>query len=430
METVAPGARAAAAFGSAERRPAAIDHQFPWKPVLGLFALVAVVLSVIVGFVSNGVVRAIPFLQGPAWLDGWFQYDSGWYYNLATAGYAFVPGQQSSIAFFPTYPLAIRGLGGLLGDYQVAGSLIGVGSGIAAVVLFGFWVWDRLPRPAAVTAIAVLMLYPYALFLYGAMYADSLFLLCTLGAFVLLERRLFWLAGLAGALATAGRPVGVAVAIGLVVRMLELRALDRSRESPEMLPRVDRSLHVDTAPVRPGWREIVGAVSGIRWREAGILLSGGGALAWIGFLWLRFGHPLAFVEAESAPGWDQGVGPHTWFKVSYVEGLLAGPFTNGRLITVQAFVCLAAVLLVRRVWRRFGWGYTAYAVVVLAIPIIGTDDFMGTGRYVLVAFPVLAAAGDYLATTPRRWIRPVALAVCALLLLVMTVLYARGIEVL
>ncbi len=52
------------------------------------------------------------------------------------------------------------------------------------------------------------------------------------------------------------------------------------------------------------------------------------------------------------------------------------------------------MLLLRRVHRRFGWGYLAYAAVVLAIPIIGTKDFMGTGRYVLVAFPVMAAAGD------------------------------------
>ena len=47
-------------------------------------------------------------------------------------------------------------------------------------------------------------------------------------------------------------------------------------------------------------------------------------------------------------------------------------------------------------WRRFGWGYAAYAAVVIAIPIIGTKDFMGTGRYVLAAFPVIAAAGDFL----------------------------------
>ena len=408
METVAPGACAAAASGPVDRRPPAIEQQFPWKPVLGVFALVAVVLSVVVGLASNSIIRAIPFLQGPVWLDGWFQFDAGWYYGIATGGYNYIPGQQSSIAFFPTYPMAVRGLGDLLGDYQVAGSVIGVGSGAAAVLLFGAWVWPRLPRAGALTAIAVLMVYPFSLYLYGAMYADSLFLLTALGAFMLLERRMYWLAGLVGALATAGRPVGVAVAVGLVVRMLELVAQDRGAS---------------------GWRGIVGAIPAVRWREVGVGFSGVGLLAWTVYLWLVFGNPLAFVAVESAPGWDQGVGPHTWFKLTYLGTVVKGPYSIALVLTLQALACLAAVLLLRRVRRRFGWGYAAYAAVVLAIPILGTKDFMGTGRYVLVAFPVLAAAGEFLAARQGRWLRPVVLVTCAVLLIAMTVLYGRGIEV-
>lgn len=402
--------------------------RFPWRPVLGVFVLVSLVLTVVVAVASRAVPRGGPVLKGPAWLDGWFQFDSGWYYDIVTRGYSYVPGQQSSIAFFPTYPIAVRALGALLGDYQVAGSVIGVISGGAAVLLFGVWVWRRLPRAGALTAIAGLMVYPYALFLYGAMYADSLFLLTALGAFLLLERRMYWLAGLVGALATAGRPVGIAVAIGLVVRMLELRAQDRARESA---PDPQTGALTGTAVVdRPGWRDLVRAITAVRWREAGVLLSGSGLLAWTVYLWVEFGNPVAFVAAESAPGWDQGVGPHTWFKLSYLEAVLQDPFfSKGRLQTVQALACLVAVLLMRRVWRRFGWGYAAYAAVAIAIPIIGTKDFMGTGRYVLVAFPILAAGGDYLATTERRWVRPVALAASAGLLIVLTTLFARGMEV-
>ena len=92
--------------------------------------------------------------------------------------------------------------------------------------------------------------------------------------------------------------------------------------------------------------------------------------------------------------------------------------------------CLAAVLLLRTVWRRFGWGYTAYAAVSLAIPIIGTKDFMGAGRYVLAVFPVLAAGAVVLAEGRRpRWLLPVVLAVFAAGLCVATVAFARGVEV-
>ncbi|WP_141372512.1 hypothetical protein [Cellulomonas cellasea] len=416
--TVAPPEGVAGAAASA----------YPWRRVLAVFAGVSVLLTAVVAWSDRYRPDSgwAPVLQGPDWLDGWFQYDAGWYFHIASNGYFYRPGEQSSIAFFPAYPLGVRGLGQLVGDYQVAGSLLAVLCGGLAVVLFGSWVWQRLPRAAAVTAIAVLMLYPYAFFLYGAMYADSLFLLCAVGSFLLLERRWFWAAGLVGALATAGRPVGVAVAVGLVVRTLEMLAEDRR----------DRAAAAAAAPGatvpvvdRPGWRDLLGALRLVRVRHLGVLLSSAGLVAWMAYLWVEFDEPLAFVEVEGAPGWNQGVGPRTWFKVVYLGTLVKGPYAVAALLTLQALACLCAVLLVRRVWRRFGWGYAAYAVVVLAIPIIGTKDFMGTGRYVLVAFPVLAAAGDYLASSGRRWVRPLALGTCGVLLLVLTYLFGRSVAV-
>jgi len=81
------------------------------------------------------------------------------------------------------------------------------------------------------------------------------------------------------------------------------------------------------------------------------------------------------------------------------------------------------------VWRLFGWGYLAYTVVALAIPLLGTKDFMGTGRYVLAAFPVLAAAGHVLATTPHRWIRPVVLAALGAGMLLAAYTFGSGVAV-
>jgi len=385
-------------------------------------------LSLVVAWAAQArpAAKASPVLQGPAWLDGWFQYDAGWYYGIASHGYAYTPGQQSSIAFFPVYPLSVRGLGGLLGDYQVAGQLLAVLAGAAAVLLFGRWTWMRLPRPAAVMAIALLMLYPYSLFLYGAMYADSVFLLTAIGSFVLLERRWYWAAGIVGALATAGRPVGIAVAVGLVVRTLELLAEDRARA--ELATGVDAT-EGDVDVPRRSWRDLVGAVRDIRWRHTGVALSAAGLLAWCVYLAVEFGNPLAWIEVESAPGWNQGVGPKTWFKITYLGTLLKGPYGIAALLTLQAVACLCAVLLLRRLWRRFGWGYAAYTFVVLLIPILGTKDFMGTGRYVLVAFPVFAAAGDFLVSTQRRWVRWLLLGVCGVLLVVLTSLFGRSVEV-
>jgi len=420
------GGRATARTGV---EPAVAGAPWPWRSTLLAFVLIATALSLVVAQMERyrGVGGLQPSEPGPLWLNGWYHGDAGWYLGIAAGGYSFIPGQQSSIAFFPTYPLAVRGSGELLGDnFQLAGTLIAVVAGAAAVLLFARWVWTRLPRRSAVLAIATLMVYPYSFFLYGAMYADSLFLLCAIGAFVLLERRWYLAAGIVGALATAGRPVGVAVVAGLVVRTIEILADDhRGRVGSGGTSTVVAG----TVTVWSTWRELVGALRHVRVRQLGVLVSAAGLLAWCIWLGTTYGHPLAWVEAESAPGWNQGVGPKTWFKLVFLGTLVKGPYDIAALLVIQAVACLCAVLLLRRVWQRFGWGYAAYTAVVLLIPILGTKDFMGTGRYVLAAFPVMAAAGDFLAGLKHRWVSWAVLGLCAATLVMLTALFGRSVEV-
>jgi hypothetical protein len=395
--------------------------------------LLAAVLAVFVG-VTAALTVVVAHFAGPAgpgavwpgvvspWLAGWCQGDGTWYLRIADSGYFYTPGRQSSIAFFPVFPMLLRGFGAAFGDLRIGGWLLGVLAGALAVLLFACWVRSRLPRSSALTAIAVLLVYPYAFFMHGAVYSDGLFLATAIGAFLLVDRRMYWLAGVVGALATAGRPVGIAVAVGLAVRVLEIRAEDRAKSANFVPPSGTVS-----PPKRPGLRDLLSAFEGIGWRQMGVLCSLLGLAGWCGYLWLRFGDPLAFLTVQGAPGWDQPSGPATWFKATYL--LAIAHRVPVRLLTAQALAGLVAVLLLRRVWRRFGWGYTVYAVIALAIPIIGTKDFMGLGRYVLAAFPVFAAAGDALATSRYRWHRPAVLGLSTLLMLVATALFAQGVEV-
>ena len=80
----------------------------PYGLILAGYAVIVVVLTIAVTITSKA--PEYPSVQtGPAWLDGWFQFDSVWYYTIATNGYSYTPGRQSSIAFFPTYPMAVGG---------------------------------------------------------------------------------------------------------------------------------------------------------------------------------------------------------------------------------------------------------------------------------------------------------------------------------
>ena len=181
----------------------------------------AVLLLVVVA--STGPGDALPGSEGIGWIQGWARWDSGWYYAIAEHGYTYSTETQSSVAFFPTYPLLLA-VGSAVLPVYVAGYVITLLSGLVSCLLFTRWCLDRMPRVPAIFAIALLMLYPYSYYLYGAVYADALFLASAIAAFMLLDRGHPLLAGLVGIAATAGRPVGLAVLAGLAVRTVELAA--------------------------------------------------------------------------------------------------------------------------------------------------------------------------------------------------------------
>jgi len=386
---------------------------------VGAYLAVAAVLVVVVWASTRWLDPNIhypvtpPTFPGSSVLGGWFRFDGGWYELIAREGYWHRgPGMQSPVAFFPAYRLVMRAVAPLLGDGILAGMAVTALSGLAATVLVHRWTADRLGESCARWTVATLLVYPYAWYLFGAVYADALFVFAVVGAFVLLERDHTVLDGLAGAVATAARPVGIAVVVGLVAVLVERRG----------------------GPGRLG---------GLRPADAGVLLFIGGLAAWSGYLWARWGDPLLFATVQEAPGWGQQAGPRTWFKVELVEKLRALPgvardalagttvtsarpwedtvYTTG--VLVQAVLIVVALGLVVAVWHRIGWGYGIYCLTVLAVPLVGTKDFQGVGRYVLAAFPCFAVVGAALAGHRRaRWW----LAVSAVGLVVLASFYARG----
>ncbi len=340
-----------------------------------------------------------------AWWDGW------WYSDIARRGYfVFNPHHQSPVAFFPAYPLLMRIVGMVLGGPLVAGVVLSVSLGLGDAVLFYRWCRDKLGSDKARLCLLVLLVYPFSFYLMGAVYADGLFLLASLAAFMALEADRPVLSGLAAAVATASRPVGAALVLGLWVLALERRGVF-GRWSPR------------TPNGTPG--SAVGR-HGLRRADAGVLLAPLGLVAYCAYLGIRFGRPLAFVEAAGAPGWAQRPGPQTWFKVSWFKAMAASPYLNGQHAHLlgNAVATIVVLAFLPLVFRRFGWGYGVYAAAVVIGAAISTKDFVGMGRYGLAAFPCFAAAGD--ALFGRRRMAVAVVVGCASLLVLLAELHARG----
>jgi hypothetical protein len=357
---------------------------------------------------GDGAVDTVVAFRGDGVLGGLARYDGGWYHHISQFGYrSHRPGVQSPVAFFPGYPLAMRYTGSVIGDNALGGIVVTAMCGLGVAVLFSAWCRARLAPTAATTAVLLLLLYPYGFYLYGVMYAEALFLCATLLAFHLVERDHPVAAGVVGAVASLTRPVGIAVAVGLALRVLERRgALGR----PAGPARLAVPTRIDLRRVRPG--------------DAGVLLSLAGLAGYAGFLWAEYGDPFLFSEVERY--WDQPPGPRTWLKVELLQDLrfhITSPFVWG--LVVQGTLALLAVASVPFVGRRFGWGYAGYVFVALAIALVGTKDFQGLGRYVLAAFPVFALLGELLTERPRT-LRYAAIACSGLALVLAAAGFAHG----
>lgn len=344
--------------------------------------------------------QVIPPFHGWRWLQGWAQWDSGWYSAIAQGGYGYIRGHQSTIAFFPSYPLLMRAVAVVVRNTYVAGILVTLASGAAATRLFHGWLQERTTPRAAWAALGLMLLYPYAFFLYGAVYPTAFFVMTLVGSFVLLEHDHPWLAGVVGALATAARPTGIVLIVALAVRAYERRH--------------QASATTDAAPAGRS-----------PWWDAGVLLSGVGLAAFCLYQWHRFGDPFAFITVQSA--WGQGSGPHTWLKVRFFQDLRGLPHRNplaSLSYLAHPVLTLAALALVPRVFRRYGYGYGVYALLIILLPAVSTKNFFGMGRYLLAAFPCFAVAGEALAERPR--LAAVVYPLCGAGLLVLTVAYSQG----
>lgn len=318
--------------------------------------------------------RTWPWLEGP---HNWSydverratpltRWDSGWYVGIAEGGYEAPPtrvGQETNHAFFPLYPLLMRGLSRGLGiETSLAGNLVSGTAFLLALLLFGGWVERHHGRERVLPAAAVLLLFPTSLF-FAAVYTESLVLLLALATVVALERGRLVPALLAGYLAGLTRISGVVLSpYAFLVSLRESRARGPLRASAWA-----RATAAGLAP-----------------------LAGFGTFCL--YHTFRFGDPLLFVRAQ-----------HNWAKSE--KTILDGPVliwntivedvATGRVfhkspartlegVFLLLFFVLAFVLLRQRRWAE------AVFVGGSCLLVVFTGTLESAGRYVLPAFPGFA----------------------------------------
>jgi Gpi18-like mannosyltransferase len=273
--------------------------------------------------------------------DAW---DSIHYRAIATSGYEFVDdGNRHNLAFFPLFPLVLRGLMDAGLPFQVAGTLANNLAFLAALCILYLWSKKNYGKNAARWVCAVMAWCPMSMF--GSMiYTEGFYLLFSTAALYAFDQKYYGWTALCGAMATATRPTGMALIPAFLLVSLKER--------------------------RPLIAYVASFSTAI------------GVLIFSLYCALNFGHPLAFIQAQR--GWRPSLGFDWQGWINMLIQIAVGR-TNWQYGAIKDFVhpILFCVFVGGgyRIWN-FRKHFTSLRVVY--------------GFYGLVAFLLIFASGYWI----------------------------------
>jgi hypothetical protein len=369
-----------------------VSRLLVWATGLGAIAIWGLHEGHKTAFDPGGVTR--PFgavgdlLVGPA-----ARWDSVWYLDIAHDGYG---GSGDRAAFFPLYPLLVKGVGTLCGSPLVAAIAISLAAFVVALAALHRLAVIEVGADAARWAVVSLALFPGSLW-FSAAYSESLFLMVSVGA-VLAARQERWAwAGALGALGAATRSAGLLLVVPLALLWWDAHRAGRARPAslawvaavPLGLAAFCGYLAATGEPADAPFSSQDTWHRALKGPWAGI--ADGATAAWDGVRQLLHGPPPP-VYFDRAAGDAMAIGRHN----------------------IALFLCLVlAVPALIGALRRLPLAHGAYALCALLLPLsypVGPQPLMSLPRFEAVLYPLFLWLGWWLARGPA-WRRAVVLGV-------------------
>ncbi|VTR78083.1 hypothetical protein [Cellulomonas hominis] len=372
----------------ARRRP--LDpRSWPWwVQALAVYAVARAFSAVLLLVVArhqeaNGWTGASP---GYAAYTG-LMWDATWYRRIAEGGYpTTLPVgadglvQQNEWAFFPLYPLLVRGLMTLTGgSWAVLAPTVSLLAGAGAVLLVHRTVVRGAPRAVAarpglpLATVLLVSVFPTSVVLQVG-YTEALALLLVAASLLaIVTRRYGWACA---AVLALGFTRAVALPMAVVVLVHGLVRLREWRRQGE----------------RPPGRDLLG-IGGL---AVTAVLSG---VAWIAICGWVTGVPDAYLQTQEAWRGARTTAPFAGW--TYVPAFWFGDAAP--LVVLAAAVLVLACLLAPSTWR-LGRELHAWSAAYLLYLAAAVEPGSSLARFLVLAFP-LGAATAGVVTRPRwaRW---------------------------
>ena len=316
------------------------------------------------------------------WLfDTFAQWDSVWFLHIARHGYD----QGETAAFFPLYPLVVRGVSEVVRSDVAAAVLVSLAAGTVAVVMLHRLARPLLGQAGAATSVLLVALYPLA-FVFTAAYSDGLFLALAAGSFLAAVERRPLVAGVLGGLACATRLVGLALLPALIALLWPRTTRELVRLAPLVLLPAAVAAFALYQDDRFGDPWAFMHVQGVYWHRH---VHAGGPLTGL-WLAVRDGYQGASELLQHLPRAPHGTFEHRdqWASWNVVHLLLLA----------------AAAWLTWIAWRRLGVAYALYSLANLLIVLTSPADLVplvSLPRFLLGDFPLLLALAAVLERRPH-----------------------------
>lgn len=366
-----------------------MSHRLPvWVPALAVHLAARLVSALVLVAVARDQAANLWTPAAPSYAEyvgG--MWDAAWYREIAEQGYpdGLPRGpdgevQQNAWAFFPLFPLLVRGLTALTGlPWTVLAPTTALVLGTAAVLMVHRLVLEvGGRRDVALLAVALLTTSVASPVLQVA-YTESLALLLLAVSLLLLRRRQY----LAAVPVVLALGLTRAVALPLAVAVLA-HVVARARAEGWWVRRGvnDGLAEAGADRGRPPRTELLGmlvltAATGV----AGVL--------WPVLVGLRTGEPDAYLLTQAA--WrarGEVVPVLPWFDVA--RWLLGG----WGPVVVAALVVLAVLVLASRPGRRLGPEMLGWTAGYLAYLLVAVEPGSSVLRFGLLAFPLAVVAAD------------------------------------
>ncbi|NUL48896.1 hypothetical protein F7P69_27390 [Cellulosimicrobium funkei] len=337
----------------------------PAFPALGVFV------------VSKGafLVALAAAVGGTAAVARLLAFDGGWYLGIVEDGYQYPgtgEGGRSNLAFFPALPMIATTLT-WLGVPSAAALLAVAWAGSAAAVVVIALLGQRLGSASMGVWLVLLWCIAPRSHVQVMAYTEGIFTAFAAAFLLALLNRRWWWAGTFAALAGLTRATAVAVVGTLVIAaVVEVIRRLRGRQA---------------APLGT----VVGATA----------LGASGVLAYLGYVAVRTGAPLGYLDVQAT--WNSAVGTPLWTLAKTAEVLVSLPQQDP--LHVQVALCLVAYLglFLWMIVRREPWPLLVFVTLGMALAFLQAGFFNSKMRLLLPLFPLLLPLARVAAAAPS-WV--------------------------